>query len=109
MSSSSIEVEEELSEDIEDGSIYVAVPSKRDLDLERDLALRFVEQYLPESYESAYGFFRSRDAYAQFKALLDRMNRLQHRYEFEKTAVEAALRAWSEENGLQLKPYRLGP
>jgi hypothetical protein len=103
-SSSSTDAEEELPEDIEDESVYLAVPNKRDLDLGRELALRFVEEHLPESYEFACGLFRSRGAYSRFKTLLDRKNQLQNWYEFEKTAVEEALREWSEENGLQLKP-----
>ncbi len=103
-SSSSTDVEEELPEDIEDGSVYIAVPNKHDLDLGRELALRFVEEHLPESYEFADGFFRSRGAYSRFKALLERTNQLQNWYEYEKIAVDAALRAWSTENGLQLKP-----
>jgi len=98
------DVEEELPEDIEDGSVYLAVPHKNDLDLGRELALRFVEEHLPEEYEVAYQFFRKRGAYSRFKAMLERRNQLQNWYQYEKSAVEGALREWSTENGLQLKP-----
>jgi len=66
--------------------------------------LRFVDAHLPEPFEPAYGYFQTRGAYPRYKALLDRKGRLVHRYAFEKTAVEVALRKWSAENGLQLKP-----
>jgi hypothetical protein len=102
-SSSSADVEEDLPEDIEDNKVYLALPSKGDLGLGRELALRFVEAHLPESYELTYGYFQSRGAYQRFKALLDRKDRLEDWYAFEQTAVEEALRRWSAENDLQLK------
>ncbi|WP_266159812.1 hypothetical protein [Dyella silvatica] len=70
-SSSSTDVEEELPEDIDDEWVYLAIPNKEDLDLGRELALRFVDAHLPESYELAQGYFQSRGAYPRFKALLD--------------------------------------
>ena len=103
-SSNSNEVEEVLPLDIEDETVFVTVPNKRDLDLGRGLALRFVEEHLPESYVFVHGFFRSGGAYARFKDLLERKNQLENWYAFEKTAVEQSLREWSAENGLQLKP-----
>lgn len=103
-SSSNNEEAQELPPDIEDEAVYVMVPHKQDLDLGRDLALRFAEAYLPESLPLVDGFFRSRGAYARFKALLERTNQLAHWYEFEQAAVEHALRQWSADNGLQLTP-----
>jgi hypothetical protein len=104
LSSSSNDVEEELPVDIEDETVYVTVPNKRDLDLGRGVALRFVEENLPESYNVVHEIFRGGGAYPRFKALLERQNQLESWYEFEKTAVEQALREWIAENGLQLKP-----
>jgi len=103
-SSSITDVEEELPEDIEDGSIYLAVPHKHDLDLGRELVLRFVEEHLPDSYELVSGFFRKRGAYSRFKSLLGQKNQLENWYKYEESAVEEGLREWSRENGLQLKP-----
>ena len=103
-SSSSADVEKDLPEDIEDGNTYLALPNKRDLELGRELALRFVEEHLPASYEFARELFRSHGAYRRFKALLDQKNQLQNWYAFEEAAVEEALREWSRENGLELKP-----
>ena len=102
-SSSSADVEEDLPEDIEDDKLYLAIPSKGDLGLGRELASRFVEAHLPEFYELTCGYFQSRGAYPRFKAFLDRKDRLEHWYAFEQTAVEEALRTWSAENDLQLK------
>jgi hypothetical protein len=101
--SESAELEGELPEDIEDGSVYVAVPHKTDLDLGRTLALRFVSETAPEAAAAVNGFFRQRGAYARFKDLLERKGILQQWYEYEAQAVEHALRAWSEEHGFQLK------
>jgi hypothetical protein len=101
--SQSGELEAELPEDIEDASVYVAVPHKNDLDLGRALALRFVEERVPDAAATVTGFFRQRGAYARFKDLLERKGILQAWYEYQAQAVESALRAWSEENGLQLK------
>jgi hypothetical protein len=103
-SSSITDVEEELPEDIEDESIYLAVPHKHDLDLGRELVLRFVEEHLPDSYELVSGFFRKRGAYSRFKSLLGQKNQLENWYKYEESAVEEGLREWSRENGLQLKP-----
>jgi hypothetical protein len=99
-----IELEDELPEDIEDGSIYLAVPHKNDLDLGKQSALRFAEKHLPESSATVAGFFRQRGAYARLKDLLERKGILEAWYEYESQAVEQALRGWSDENGIQLKP-----
>jgi hypothetical protein len=102
-SSSIAEVEEELPEDIEDGSVYLAVPHKHDLDLGRELAFRFVEEHLPDSQRVVSEFFRKRGAYSQFKSLLEQRNQLENWYKYEESAVEEGLREWCRENGLQLK------
>jgi hypothetical protein len=95
-------VDEELPEDIEDGSVYVAIPRKAEFDLGRSLALRFVEEHLPQSYETVHQFFRKRGAYSHFKALLERAGQLEAWHEYEQKAIEEALRQWSEEHGLTI-------
>jgi hypothetical protein len=57
-----MELEDELPEDIEDGSVYVAVPHKNDLDLGKNLVLKFTDGKLPESYATVAAFFRQRGA-----------------------------------------------
>ncbi len=95
-------VDEEPPEDIEDESLYVAVPHQNEFDLGRPLALRFVEEHLPHSRETVYGFFRKRGAYSHFKSLLSHAHQLDAWHEYERTATEKALREWCEENGFVL-------
>lgn len=95
-------IDKEPPEDIEDGSIYVAVPHKHDLDLGRSLALRFIEEHLPGSLEVVNQYFRNRSAYSRFKALLDRTDQLEAWHRYEQHTVEEALRQWCAENGLTL-------
>jgi len=99
-----MELDDEIPEDIEDGSLYVAVPHKNDLNLGKNLVLNFTDERLPESCATVATFFRHRGAYGRFKDLLERKGMLEAWYEYEAQAVEQALRTWSEENGLQLKP-----
>lgn len=96
-------IDEEPPEDIDDGSVYIAVPHKNDLDLGRALALRFAAERLPDSQGVIAGFFRQSGAYRRFKDFLDRQGRLQEWYDYEAAATEHALRAWSREQGLQLQ------
>ena len=95
-------IDEEPPEDIEDGTLYVAVPHKNEFDLGRSLALRFVEEHLPRSQEAVHGFFRKRGAYSKFKSLLASSGQLDAWHEYEEAATESALREWCEENGFVL-------
>jgi hypothetical protein len=95
--------DEELPEDIEDETKYVAVPGKSDLELGRSLALRFVEERLPDSYELVHQYFRKKGAYSRFKAELERAGQLEAWYEYEQRAIEESLREWGEENGFVLE------
>ncbi len=95
-------MEEEVPDDLETSDRYIAVPHKNDLDLGRILALRFVEQVLPERYGQAEAFFRKKGAYARFKRLLESEGVLEKWYKFETEAVDKALRGWCAENDIQL-------
>jgi len=95
-------LEGKVPDDLETSDRYIAVPHKNDLDLGRDLALRFVTQELPERYEQVADFFRRKGAYARFKQLLESEGMLGKWYEFEAESVERALRAWCAENGIQI-------
>ncbi len=55
-------VDEELPEDIEDESLYIAVPHKSEFGLGRSLALRFAEEHLSASYDVVRGYFRKGDS-----------------------------------------------
>ena len=104
LTSTIMELEEEVPEDLDDATRYIAVPHKVDLHLGKSLALEFTDETLPDSYAVVARFFSKRGAYARFKDLLDRKGLLQSWYDYEAAAVERALREWSEENGIQLNP-----
>jgi hypothetical protein len=93
-------VDDELPEDIDDGSTYLAVPDKSELGLGRSLALQFAEEYLPASFDRVRQFFGRPGAYGRFKDLLERAGLLEAWYAFEREAVATALRAWCVENDL---------
>jgi len=92
-------VDEEPPEDIEDGTVYIAVPRLREFDLGRSLAVRFVEEHLPRSLEEVENYFRRRGAYSRLKSLLERVGQLEAWYRYEKAAKEEALKEWCAENG----------
>ena len=91
--------EELLPEDIEDATLYIAVPRQSDLGLGRPLALRFAQEHLPLSLDTVYGYFRQRGAYARFKALLEQAGQLEAWHQYEQRAKEEALSQWCAENG----------
>ncbi len=105
--SDAIDADEELPEDIEDienDIRYLAVPNKHDLDLGRALAMGFVANHLPDSYDTVRGYFHKQGAYARFKNLLERSGCLEAWFQYETDAVAQALREWCEAKGLQVGP-----
>jgi hypothetical protein len=93
--------EEDLPSDIDNSARYLAVPSQRELDLGRRLALAFVAEELPDDHETVAAFFQRRGAYRRFKNLLDTRGKLERWYDFEGRATDAALRAWCAEHGIE--------
>lgn len=91
--------DEDLPDDIEDGSAYVAVPHKNDLDLGRNLVFAFADEYAPMHLRTIEALFRQRGAYARFKAFLERTQLLERWYAFEAAATRRALEAWAVDNG----------
>ena len=100
--SDTLELDEEVPEDLDTSDRYIAIPHKNALNLGRDMVLSFVDQTLPDDYGAVAGFFRSKGAYSRFKRLLESRGVLEAWYLFEANAVEAALRQWCEENSIQL-------
>lgn len=96
-------VEEGIPDDLETSDRYIAVPHKNDLDLGRNLALRFVAQERSDLYERVEGFFRRKGAYARFKELLEAEGVLEKWYKFEAECLERALREWCAENDIQIR------
>lgn len=93
---------DELPPDIDDASLYLAVPHPHDLDLGRELLLDFIEAHLPDDLGAARSYFDKRGAYARAKDLLHRRGAFDAWHRHENQAIEAALRAWARDNGLRL-------
>ncbi len=94
--------EDEVPDDLETSDRYIAIPHKNELGLGNELALRFVEEQLPDRYTDVQAFFRRRGAYARFKELLAAERCLEEWYAFEAASTERALREWCKENEIQL-------
>jgi hypothetical protein len=92
-----------LPDDIDDGEKYIALPDKRELGLGKPLALDFARQFLPKDFDEVRYIFSKRGAYAKFKHLLVRKELLDQWYDFEKSAEEAALRAWCDEHPIEVE------
>jgi len=93
--------DEDLPSDLADNEQYIMAPDKSELELGRDLALRFIEQYLPDKLERAYGFFRRRGAYGQFKRLLIQHELLDGWYDFEQQQIKLELQRWCQSHHLE--------
>jgi hypothetical protein len=93
---------EDLPEDLETSDRCIAVPHKNDLGLGgRRLALAFVNQALPDGYDTVAGFFQRRRAFMRFKDLLKARGMLDRWHNFEEQAMEEALLAWCAVNGIR--------
>ncbi len=98
--------EDELPDDFEESDRYLEIPHKNDLDLGKDLALRFAEQELPDAYDRVVAFFGHRAAYRRFKDYLAETGYLEKWYAFEAEQTEKALEAWCEANGIEVTGRR---
>jgi len=98
---------DELPDDIEDDTKYVAIPHKRDLDLGKPLVLDFVREFLPNDFDEVRYIFSRKGAYAKFKALLARRSALDRWYAFEEQATERALKEWCDLHSIELEKSTL--
>lgn len=94
--------EEELPDDIDNEEKYIAIPHKNDLDLGKQLALRFAALHLPNELGGIEDMFRKRRAYSRFKDVLSRNGALEKWYEFEAKAQEEAIRDWCKVNEIEI-------
>ena len=93
---------DELPDDFETSENYVEIPHRNELNLGRDLVFTFVDKNLPDEFNAVADIFRRRGAYSRFKDLLQAGGMLDSWYEFEKNAIDAALRNWCQETGIRL-------
>jgi hypothetical protein len=95
--------EDELPEDYEDGTKYIHIPDKKDLDLGSRLVFQFVREFMPDDYGHVRNMFSRRGAYGQFKNFLTREGMLDRWHQFEAKAHEEALREWCADNGIEIE------
>jgi hypothetical protein len=96
------EMNDELPDDIEDESKYIAIPDKKTLGLGKPLVLDFAREFLSKDFDEVRDIFSKRGAYRKFRALVIRRNVLERWYDFEAKASERALREWCEFNSIEL-------
>jgi hypothetical protein len=97
-------IDEDVPHDLDDESIWIALPRRKELDLGRALVFRFVEEQMPQSIEQVERIFRKSGAYRRFKGLLDAADRLDQWHAYEQTATEQGLAQWCVENGFVPSP-----
>lgn len=95
---------QQLPEDIEDDTRYIAMPHKNDLALGRELVFGFVDAEAPQLAEQVHAAFRQKGAYGKFKTMLERAGLLERWYAFEAAATRTALLRWAKENGFEPLP-----
>jgi hypothetical protein len=103
------ETDDDPPADLRTSDRYLAIPTRRDLDLGKSLALRFARRHMANDVDSIADCFRHSGAYARFKEIVDRRGRLEQWFEFEVKAVRLALAEWCSSNDLELvddKPPR---
>jgi hypothetical protein len=94
--------EKELPDDIDESDDYLRIPDKRELDLGTRLVFDFAAKCMADDYDEIRRIFSRKGAYGRFKDFLAAKGALQRWYDFSNAAEEAALRAWCEENSIEL-------
>ena len=94
---------EELPADVDSNPDYVAVPSKRDLDLGNRLVMDFARREMPEHFEEIRNIFSRRGAYRRFKNFLLDHDRLDGWYAYEERRTREALLEWCAENDIEVE------
>jgi hypothetical protein len=99
--SDDLDEEEELPDDVDDEEKYLAIPTKRDLDLGKSLVFDFVREFLPDHLDQVRRYFSRRGAYGNFKDLLAQGHAIEQWHKFEDEAAQRALREWCSENSIE--------
>ena len=90
-------------EDEFDCDHFIEIPHKNDLNLGQVLVIEFAEEHLPDDLDLVQRIFDHRGAYRRFKDLLDERGLLQTWYDYEDTREKEALRAWIQDNRIELE------
>ena len=94
--------DDELPDDIEDGTKYLRVPNSRDLGLGKPLVLAFVRDHLPNDLDDVRCIFSKRGAYQKFNALLSRRRAIDAWHDYRNKARKQALRNWCERHSIEI-------
>lgn len=87
-------------DDVNDESLYLALPTKQELRLGASLAIEFTEEHCRQYTEEVRSYFRKSGAYRNFKALLESANLLDVWYQYEQEASIAAVKNWLYASGI---------
>jgi hypothetical protein len=96
------ESEDVMPDDLFTNDKYVEIPSTKEFGLGKPLAIEFAQNYLSSDLDRVYTFFRSRGAYANFKALLEKRDLLETWYTFEQAALKKAILEWCDDNEISI-------
>lgn len=97
-----VDLEEDIPDDLETSDRYIPVPHKNDLKLGQSLALSFISEEIPHDYNFVASLFRKRGAYRRFKELLQSEGKLEKWLAFEANASNEALLDWCKENNIDV-------
>lgn len=92
----------ELPDDVDDEEKYISLPGWRELGLGKPLALGFAREVLPAHFDEVREIYSRKGAYRRFKGLLAQRKATDRWHEFKRRAAEKALRAWCEDNGIEV-------
>jgi hypothetical protein len=93
-------VEEPIPDDLYENERYLQIPSKRELDLSKRLALNFIAKSMPDKLTIATDIFSSRGAYPKFKVLLESSGQLVNWYSYEEAELKKAIIKWCRDNDI---------
>ena len=103
--SAKVELEETVPDDVTTSTRYLAVPHKNELQLGQKMALEFIDQVLPDHYNTVASFFRKRGAYRRLKELLQAEGMLEPWFAYEANACDEELRIWCDDNNIKLNYF----
>jgi hypothetical protein len=89
-------------DDLDTSDDYLCLPDRRDLNLGRNMVFDFVQETMPDEWETVRAIFSRRGAYARFKDLLGYRNMTEAWHRYEETRTYVALRTWCQAEGLEV-------
>ena len=93
---------DELPDDIEDSKKYIEIPHKNELDLGKNLVMRFVIEFMPDDIYRVENIFKRKGAYSRFKSLLEKEGQLKEWHDYENKWRVIALKDWCYDNKIDI-------